>query len=396
MALPLVIAPTPEPADLLARARRIADEIAAPAASSVDREARFPEETLAALKDAKLLSALVPTELGGCGCSLAEVSAITELLARRCASAGMVFAMHQIQVASLVAHGESSWFRSYLRRVAEEQRLIASVTSELGVGGDLRTSIAAVEEEGSVLRIEKRAPTVSYGEHAVDLLITARRGVESAPSDQVLVLAHTAEAELERVGNWNTLGMRGTCSPAFVVRARFSRQQVVPVPFADVAYRTMVPVSHLLWSAVWLGIATDALARAHRFVRAEARKNPGTPPPGALRLAEAAVLLDTLRDRLSAAEGEYALLQSAERGSERLASLGYASKLNGLKLSASELVSEIVRRALGILGMAGYREDGDLSVARHLRDACSAALMINNDRIYGANAAMMLVQKEIA
>jgi acyl-CoA dehydrogenase len=395
MAMSLAVAPRPS-VDTIGVVRRIADEIAAPNASAVDRNARFPNEALLALREAKMLSVLVPQKLGGLERPLSDVATMTELLARRCASAGMVFAMHQIQVAALAWHaGESAWFSRYLTRVAEEQRLIASVTSEVGVGGDLRTSIAAVEGNGGALRLEKRAPTVSYGQHADDLLITARRGPDSAPNDQVLVLAHRSETALEPAGDWNTLGMRGTCSPGFLVRAEFVPDQIVPQPFGEIASPTMVPVSHLLWSAVWSGIASDALSRAHRFVRAEARKTPGSLPPGALRLAEAAALLDTMRARLSAALDEYESLRRADDGSERLASMGYASKLNGLKLTASELVVEIVRRALGILGMAGYREDGELSVGRHLRDAHSAALMINNDRIYGANASMLLVQKEI-
>ena len=52
--------------------------------------------------------------------------------------------------------------------------------------------------------------------------------------------------------------------------------QILPVPFADISAQTMLPVSHLLWSALWLGIATDAVARARAFVRAEARKKPGS------------------------------------------------------------------------------------------------------------------------
>ena len=51
--------------------------------------------------------------------------------------------------------------------------------------------------------------------------------------------------------------------------------------------------------------------------------------------------------------------------------------------------------ATGDLGIAGYREDGELSVARHLRDVFSAKLMINNERIYATNAALLLVQKEL-
>ena len=62
--------------------------------------------------------------------------------------------------------------------------------------------------------------------------------------------------------------MRGTCSPGFVVRAEFDAGQVLPTPFPVVATESMVPVSHILWSHIWLGIATDAFDRARAFVRA--------------------------------------------------------------------------------------------------------------------------------
>jgi acyl-CoA dehydrogenase len=383
-------------ADPIETARRIADEVAAPAASAVDRDARFPIETINALRDAKLLGALVPADLGGLDLGLVQVARITELLARRCASSAMVFAMHQIQVACLARHAATApWFEGYLGELAAQQRLIASVTSEIGVGGDLRSSIASLARDAGVVRLEKRAPTVSYAEHADDFLITARRDPSAPSGDQVLVLASADQVLLERLGAWNTLGMRGTCSPGFVVQASCGADQVVPEPFGDIACRTMVPVSHLFWSAVWLGIATDACARAHRFVRSEAKKTPGVVPPGALRLAEAGALLDTLRARVDAALAGYVELSNQPSGVETLSSVAYATKLNGLKLSASELVVEVVTRALRIVGMAGYREDGELSVARHLRDAHSAALMINNDRIYGANAGLLIVQKEM-
>jgi acyl-CoA dehydrogenase len=47
-----------------------------------------------------------------------------------------------------------------------------------------------------------------------------------------------------------------------------------------------------------------------------------------------------------------------------------------------------------ICGMAGYKNDSPYSLGRHLRDAYGAALMINNDRIYGANASLLLVHKD--
>ena len=51
-------------------------------------------------------------------------------------------------------------------------------------------------------------------------------------------------------------------------------------------------------------------------------------------------------------------------------------------------------RALLICGIAGYRNDSNYSLSRHLRDAYGAALMVNNDRITKLNATMLMVHKE--
>ena len=48
----------------------IAEEVAAAYAEDVDRDARFPQQTLDALREQRVLSAFVPEELGGGGVSL--------------------------------------------------------------------------------------------------------------------------------------------------------------------------------------------------------------------------------------------------------------------------------------------------------------------------------------
>ena len=71
---------------------------------------------------------------------------ICELLGHYCGSTAMVFAMHQIQVACIVHHARGSvYFDEFLRQLVDRQHLIASATTELGVGGDLRSSICAVD-----------------------------------------------------------------------------------------------------------------------------------------------------------------------------------------------------------------------------------------------------------
>ena len=47
----------------------------------------------------------------------------------------------------------------------------------------------------------------------------------------------------------------------------------------------------------------------------------------------------------------------------------------------AELAVTSVMSAMRACGLSGYRNDGDFSIGRHLRDVLSAPLMINNDRI---------------
>src|SRR4029077_16591635 len=80
-----------------------------------------------------------------------------------------------------------------------------------------------------------------------------------------------------------------------------------------------------------------------------------------------------------------------EHDERALSSLDFQSQINLLKVEASELAVTTVMSAMRACGLSGYRNDGDFSVGRHLRDALSAPLMINNDRILAniATASLM-------
>jgi acyl-CoA dehydrogenase len=208
-----------------------------------------------------------------------------------------------------------------------------------------------------------------------------------------MVLTHLSEMEVKQTNQWDTLGMRGTCSPGFVVRAECLADQVLRVPFATIAAETMVPFSHILWAHVWLGLSSDAFSRAQNFVRAQARQNPGTTPPTALRLSELSVRMAQFRALVQAATDEYLSLAD-EPGRPGLSTIGYAVRINNLKIAASEAAVETCQGALRICGFVGYGNTGPYSVGRHLRDAHSAALMIANDRLHATNAALLLVHRE--
>ena len=382
------VIPMTRSGNVATRMTAVADEVAAPAATDVDERGRFPSETLAALKAEGLLAALVPVEFGGGGASLDEVSAGLVALGRRCASSAMVVAMHHIQVACLVRHGRNALLRDYLQELSDHQYLLASATTEVGTGGDVRSSICALEVVDGRFRVQKQAPVISYADDADAVLVTARRSADSPESDQVIVLCRPPGLELEQVGEWNALGFRGTCSTGFVLRASGDAEAVLDDAYADISTRTMLPVAHLLWSSVWLGIATDAVDLARRFVQGEARRKPGTLPVTALRLAEVTVVHQQFVDMVQSSLSRYA---AADSDADRLASIGFGVGMNALKVSASTLVVDIVRECMLICGLASYRLDTPFSLGRHLRDSIGAALMVNNDRIMANNAQMLLV-----
>lgn len=367
-------------------------------ADDVDRHSRFPAEAVAMLRDAGALSWQVPEEFGGAGIGIDDIARAVFELSRRCSAAGMIFAMHQIQVACIVRHaGRALWFQEYLRRLEREQRLIASATSEAGTGGDIRHSIAALRATGdspqSPVQFEKKATTISYGAHADDLLTTVRRGPDADNGDQVAVLTHLSETDMKQTDTWDTLGMRGTCSPGFEIQASCSPEQALPVPFSTIAAETMVPFSHILWAHVWLGLSTDAFDRAQNFVRRQARQTPGITPPSALRLSELAAHMAKFRAVVEAATEEYSEIVARNERAV-LSTIGYAVRINNLKIAASEAAVEACQGALRVCGVLGYKNGGPYSIGRALRDAYSAALMIANDRLYATNASLLLVHRE--
>jgi len=372
----------------------VAQRVAGPAAASVDREGRFPSEGINALRDERLLSALVPREFGGMGCSITELAQICNILGQHCANTGMVYAMHQIQVASIVRHSNGSpYFAQYMRDLVDQQLVLASATSEVSVGGDVRSSVCSVEraESGSGFSLRKQAPVISYGEQSDGILVTARRAPDSPPSDQVMVLAPKATTKLERTSDWDALGFRGTCSCGFVLETTGDQEQILPDPYDEISSRTMLPFSHILWGSLWLGIATDAVNRARAFIRDAARKKPGSLPAGATRLAELVALLQTMRSGVHDAVREYEAVYS---DTDALSSIGFALRMNNLKVQTSTLIVQVVAQALTICGISGYKVGGKYSVERHLRDAYGAGIMINNDRILGASASMLLVHRD--
>ncbi len=364
--------------DLTARARAAA-QVARERAAAVDAEGRFPKEAFGEIRTQRLLGIMVPEALGGDGASLAEIIDVCYILGQACASTGLIFAMHQIKMACIVRHSKgNAVLENILRRIASEQLLMASSTTEGQAGGNVRSSEAAIERGDEQVSLERKATVISYAVEADGIVTTARRSADAAPSDQVLLVLLKADYSLERLQIWDTLGMRGTHSEGFTLRARAAAEQVLAEPYEKIHAQTMVPYAHLLWGAVWAGIAAAAAGKAQGFIRHAMRQSNGQAPPGAAHFTQATSSLRTLRSVLSSALHTY---ERALVDEKQLTSLEFQSMITLTKVQASELAVATVLSAMRACGLSGYRNDTEFSIGRHLRDILSAPLMINNDRI---------------
>jgi acyl-CoA dehydrogenase len=265
-----------------------------------------------------------------------------------------------------------------LRRIAAEQLLMASSTTEGQAGGNVRSSEAAVEHDGAQITLERKATVISYAVEADGIVTTARRAADAQGNDQVLLVLLKPDYTLERLQVWDTLGMRGTHSEGFTLRARAAAGQIMPEPYDRIHAQTMVPFAHILWGSVWAGIAAAAAAKAQAFVRHVMRQSNGQTPPGAAHFTQAVSTLRTLRGVLASSLRSYEAVMSDEKA---IASLEFQAMITLTKVQVSELAVTTVLTSLRACGLAGYRNDTEFTMGRLLRDVLSAPIMISNDRI---------------
>jgi len=383
----LDLALPPQADDILSRARRVA-AVAEQHAIAVDRDGRVPIEAIVQAKAERLFGLLAPRALGGEEASHAEIVEVCFILGQACASTAMIFAMHQVKAACVVRHGMgAAWHEGFLARLAEEQLLLASSTTEGKAGGAVRSSDAAIVHSGGRIQLQRDAGVISYGETADGLVTTARRSPDAAPNDQVLLVLDRRDYSLNRTGGWDTLGMRGTVSAGFALRADAEPEQILPHPYSRIHAESMVPSAHLFWSATWAGIAAGAVERARRFIR-KAIRTEGKPPPAVAHLEKAMAALRAARALIATTTAQF---DRIKHDPAALAALDFQSAITLLKVDASELAVQAVTHALRACGLSGYRNDGDASLARHMRDVLSAPIMINNDRILADLATTSLV-----
>lgn len=245
--------------DLLAIVSELGPRFAERAAGH-DSEGSFVADNFREMREHKLFSARIPTELGGGGATHAEMCQVIRELAHYDGATALSFSMHSHLLATLcfrVKHNMMPSSEPALRKIAAEELVLVSTGGSdwLDGSGEL-TKVA----DGYRLTGTK---VFGSGSPAGDLLLTT--GVYHDPETGPSVL-HFAinmhDAGVSVLDNWDTLGMRGTGSNNIEINDVFipeagislSRPQGVWHKFFDV-------ISPIAWSLVmsaYLGVAESA------------------------------------------------------------------------------------------------------------------------------------------
>ncbi|GAA3909852.1 acyl-CoA dehydrogenase family protein [Microbacterium invictum] len=228
-----------------------------------DADGTFVEEGLAAMRDAGLLKAAVPVELGGDGATVAELAALQRELAHHCGSTALATAMHQhvVRFTTWRYRRGLPGAEATLRRVADDGVLLVST------GGDdfTRPNGTAVPVEGGyrvsgTKRFASLSPagTVMSTMFTVDDLERGRRVIN--------VAVPFAAPGVHVADNWNTLGMRGTASNNIDLTDVFVPAQAVladrPWGVIDAPLQVIASIGFSVIAAVYLGVAESAYAAA--------------------------------------------------------------------------------------------------------------------------------------
>lgn len=238
-------------------------------AADADETDSFVRENYDFLKEAGLVEAGVPVELGGGGAELPELSEMLRIIARACGSTALAFAMHTHQVAIPAwrwRHQNITVVEPLLKRVATERLLLLSSGGSDWIGG----SGKAEKVEGGY-RISGRKAFTSGAEAGAVLMTGAIYEGEDGTRSVIHFGAPMKAPEVRIEDTWHTLGMRGTGSNDVVIENLF-------IPDANVAFSRKSgewhPVFQIISTlafpliyAVYLGVAESARDIAVQIVQ---------------------------------------------------------------------------------------------------------------------------------
>jgi len=369
----------------IGRAEALAREVLALHAEDVDRQGRWPGNSIAALAESGLLGLTVPASFGGAEEGPRTFAAVTLILAEQCASTAMIYLMHICATQTIVAAQAFSRREELLHAAAGGRQLSTVAFSEKGSRSHFWAPVSQALAEGGRQRLSAEKSFVTSAGHADGYIVSTRSAGAADPMTSTLYYIPRDAPGLSVSGPWNGLGLRGNASAPL-------RLENVELPAAHrlspegegfaMMMNAVLPWFQLGSSAVSVGNARAATkATLHHLLAAKLE-----------HLGQPLASLPNLRARLAqmqiAVDMQEAFL---ERVACRMESPGPSTLLALLesKAAAAEVALHVTDLAMRNCGGAAFSRH--LTVERNFRDARAGAVMApTTDVLYDLVARTLL------
>lgn len=357
-------------------ADRLAQDFATRAAQH-DSEGSFVAENYAKLKEAGLIEAGVPVELGGGGAGVPELADMLRRLAHGCGATALAFAMHTHQVAIpawrwLNQPAAKAAVEPLLRRIATERIVLMSSGGADWVGG-----AGKAEKVDGGYRISARK-TFASGAPLGAILMTGAIA-EEPEGPMVLHFGAPLTAPGVQVNEvWDAMGMRGTGSQDVLFDGLFIPDDKIALkrkagawhPLFQIIGTIAIPLIY----AVYLGLAEAARdkALALELARPEPRRSPR--------------LVGEMETRLHAARLAHADMVVTISGGASAQSIGRVMQDRALVVEAALQTANL---AMEVAGGEGFlRKSGLERIFRDIQGARYHPMRADKATLYAGTLAL--------
>ena len=337
-------------------------EIAQQSAAEVDRDGRFPEETIGSLADAGLFGLTIAEDAGGLGGGPSEFLTVTRRIAGADPSAAMVYLMHTCAAQVAIAGGAPP---ATIAAMAGAH-LSTLAFSERGSRSHFWAPTSQVQGSNGAARLAATKSFVTSAGQADSYVVSTRPVDAASPIESSLFLVEASAPGIETTGPWVGLGLRGNASAPMSFETPLSA--TVPLGEAgkglDLMLGVVLPWFQLGQGAVSLGIAEGALGAAVTHVTGARLEH----------LDQTLADLPTVRARIGRAQTEVdgvaGFLSDLAR---RMAAGDATAPVLSAKAVANEMAIRVTSEAMQACG--GAAMSPSLPIERFFRDARAGSVM---------------------
>jgi alkylation response protein AidB-like acyl-CoA dehydrogenase len=356
--------------NILAENEKISHETLRANADQIDQARRFPRENLQLLGKAGVLGLLIPTQYGGAGAGIAEMSGVLDIQAQNCASTAMVTLMHYCATAVIAAKGSDALKQQILPACAHGEHISTLAFSEAGSGGHFYMPVSEVGQSGGRKTLSAKKSFVTSAGEADSYVVSARKvGAAASTETNLYVIAKNAPG-FSTQGRFEGLGLTGNASAPMSLE-EVAIDDATRVGEEGTGFQTMLEVV-LPYFQIGVASVSVGLAKAAQQAilgRMSARKYEHK---GGAALASIPRVQYLVAEITLAVNSGRAFLRETVR---KVLAADPAAMLDvlGVKVAAADACLATVSRAMTLGGGWAFGKRGGLE--RIFRDAQAAAVM---------------------